>query len=122
MITDVLRPAGGAVCDRSVGSDLRYHLVQLCPPATGEWTSFRVLDDRASTGIADRINALSAAPPSPTCAAGAPQAPVDLVLRAGGTAIVVRLDTGQCGSAQRGGVVRYGAGDLYRFTTGQLES
>jgi hypothetical protein len=102
--------------------DLRYHMVQLCPPTTTERAAFHVLDDRTSTEIVDRINALSAAPPSPACATGTAQAPVDLVLRAGGTEIVVRLDTGPCGSARRGGVVRYGAGDLYRYTTDLLDN
>jgi hypothetical protein len=101
--------------------DVRYHTVQLCRPVTAERTPFRVLNDRTSAEIVDRINALSAAPPSPMCATAAAEAPVDLVLRAGGAEIVVRLDTGPCGSAHRDGVIRYGAGDLYRYTTDLLE-
>jgi hypothetical protein len=101
--------------------DVRYHTVQLCPPATAGRTSFRVLNDRTSAEIVNRINALSTAPPSPGCATAAAGSPIDLVLRAGGAETVVRLDTGPCGTAHHDGVVRYGAGDLYRYITDLLK-
>lgn len=97
--------------------DARYHMVQLCPPATAGRISFRVLNDQTSNEIVNRINALSTAPPSPMCATAAAVSPIDLVLRASGTVTVVRLDAGPCGSARHDGVVRYGADDLYRYTT-----
>lgn len=100
--------------------DVRYHMVQLCPPASAGRTSFRILNDRTSTEIVNRINALSTAPPSPVCATAA-GSPIDLVLRAGSTETIIRLDTGPCGSAHHDGVVRYGAHDLYRYTTDLLE-
>ncbi|WP_127501869.1 hypothetical protein [Actinoplanes solisilvae] len=100
--------------------DVQYHMVQLCPPATGR-TSFRVLNDRTSTEIVNRINALPTAPPSPMCAGAAGGSPIDLILRAGGTATIIRLDTGPCGSAHHDGVVRYGAHDLYRYTADLLK-
>jgi hypothetical protein len=91
-------------------------MVLLCPPASAEWASFRVLDKSASTAIVDRLNNLSETPPSPACITSAVQDPVDLVLRAGSNEIVIRLDTGSCGSAQHDGAIRYGANELYRYT------
>ncbi|MDY7089627.1 MAG: hypothetical protein SYR96_31545 [Actinomycetota bacterium] len=93
-------------------------MVQLC---RGDRSSFRILDDRTSAELVNRINALPVEPPSPACAAKAPEAPVNLVLRAAGAVVVVRLDTGPCDAAHRNKAVRYGAGDLYRYATALLE-